>query len=224
LTNKRIDTTRKACIELFCGSSGSGKSYKVKSKIKKAKRLVIFDPDDEYSDVANIITVRTAQALLAKLKQNPKGGLRIRYVANGEAAFNVWAKAAFAWGNCVAVAEEIAGVTSPGKAPAGWHTLVSRGRKRGITIYAVTQRPSESDKTILGNLSKIWVGRMARAKDRKYMATELDVHERDLAELKALDYLERDMLENVVMRGNSKAGWQMSLTDYKNDNSGRMKA
>ncbi len=215
MTNKRIDATRTACIELFCGSSGSGKSYKVKSKIAKAKRLVIFDPDDEYGELANIVTVTTAQSLLSKLKQFPKGSLRIRYVANGEAAFNVWSKAVFAWGNCVAVAEEIAGVTSPGKAPAGWHTLVSRGRKRGITLYAVTQRPSESDKTILGNLSSIWVGRMSRSKDRKYMASELDVHVNDLTELKALDYLERDMLSNVVIRGNSKAGWSKPLEEYK---------
>ena len=212
---KRIDATRQACIELFCGSSGSGKSFKVKSKIKKSKRLVIFDPDDEYDEVSNIKTVRTAQALLELVKRNPKGALRVRFVANGEKAFNVWSKAVFAWGNCVAVAEEIAGVTSPGKAPQGWHTLVSRGRKRGITIYAVTQRPSESDKTILGNISKIWVGRMARAKDRKYMAAELDIHVDDITELKALDYLERDMLSNIVMRGNSKAGWCKTLAEYK---------
>ena len=217
LKTKRIDSSRTADIRLFCGSSGSGKSYKVKSLIKQSKRLIIFDPDDEYGELSNIVTVTTAQALLTKVKQNPKGGLRIRYVANGEAAFNVWAKAVFAWGNCVAVAEEIAGVTSPGKAPQGWHTLVSRGRKRGITLYAVTQRPSESDKTILGNLSSIWVGRMSRAKDRKYMAAELDVHVNDLTELKALDYLERDMLSNVVMRGNSKAGWEKTLGQYKTD-------
>jgi len=219
LTNKRIDSTRQACIELFCGSSGSGKSFKVKDKIKKAKRLIIFDPDDEYDEVAGIQTVRTAQALLSLVKRHPKGPLKVRYVANGEAAFNVWGKAVFVWGNCVAVAEEIAGVTSPGKAPQGWHTLVSRGRKRGITIYAVTQRPSESDKTILGNISKIWVGRMARAKDRKYMAAELDVHVDDITELKALDYLERDMLSNTVLRGNSKAKWQKTLSQYKLDKS-----
>jgi len=212
---KRIDTTRDAQIELFCGSSGSGKSYRVKSKIAKAKRLIIFDPDDEYGEVASIQTVKTAQALLNLVKRYPKGGLRVRFVANGVPAFNVWAKTVFAWGNCVCVAEEIAGVTSPGKAPQGWHTLVSRGRKRAITIYAVTQRPSESDKTILGNLSKIWVGRMARAKDRKYMAAELDVHVDDITELAKLDYLERDMMENSVIRGNSKAGWSKPLTEYK---------
>lgn len=215
MTNKRIDTSREAKIELFCGSSGSGKSWKVKSKIAKSKRLVIFDPDDEYGEVANIKTVRSSQLLLKLLSSNPRGALRVRFVANGEAAFNIWAKGVFTWGNCVGVAEEIAGVTSPGKAPVGWHTLVSRGRKRGITIYAVTQRPSESDKTILGNVSRIWVGRMARDKDRKYMAAELDVNKDDITELKALDYLERDMLTNTVCRGNSKAKWEKTLEEYK---------
>jgi hypothetical protein len=219
LTNKRIDTTRQAQIELFCGSSGSGKSYKVKSKIKNASRLVIFDPDDEYTEIKGVQTVRTAQTLISLVQRNPKGALKVRYVANGDAAFNVWAKAVFAWGNCVCVAEEIAGVTSPGKAPTGWHTLVSRGRKRGITIYAVTQRPSESDKTILGNISRIWVGRMARDKDRKYMAAELDVNKDDITELQALDYLERDMLTNTVVRGNSRAKWQKTLSQYKLDKS-----
>jgi hypothetical protein len=84
----------------------------------------------------------------------------------------------------------LAGVTSPAKAPEGWHTLVSRGRKRGIVIYGVTQRPSESDKTIMGNSTLKHVGMMPRAKDRKYMADEMDIDVR-LLDLEPLEYVEK---------------------------------
>jgi hypothetical protein len=98
--------------------------------------------------------------------------------------------AAFSWGNCTAVAEETADVTTPAKAPVGWGTLVRRGRKRGISIIGVTQRPAESDKTIIGNATKIHCGMLKRPQDRKYMALEMDVPLQVVNELKPLEWLE----------------------------------
>lgn len=229
LIRRKVDTSLSACIELFCGSSGSGKSSKVKEKIEIAfkqgvNRLIVFDPDDEYGTIKGIKTVRSAVDLIEILKKHTKKALKVRFVANGDKAFGVWCNCVFVWGNCIAIAEEIAGVTTPSKAPKHWHTLVSRGRKRGIWIYAVTQRPSESDKTILGNVSRIWCGRMARAKDRKYMADELDVYPSDLVDLMALEYLERDMMQNVVYRGSIKRGssWMTTLSAYNAKKAGEL--
>src|SRR3569623_2110456 len=119
MTGKRVDVTRAASIIVVCGSSGSGKSAWVKQRIAKARRVLVWDVDDEYEGFERI----TAPAALIE-------------------AFDLWARAAFAWGNCTAVAEELAGVTTPGKAPPGWHQLVSRGRKRGIEVIGETQRTS----------------------------------------------------------------------------------
>jgi len=82
------------------------------------------------------------------------------------------------------VAEELAHVTNPGKAPAGWLELVSTGLKRHAWIYGVMQRPSECDKTIMGNCSQIHCHGVQRAVDRQYMAAEMDI---PAAQIAALD-------------------------------------
>lgn len=190
MVNQKVNTSLKAQITVVCGGSGSGKSAWVKQQIKKAPRLVVWDIDDEYSgDVQSIERITSLKELAEKLKTRKKG--KFCYVGK-PSDFNLWCRAVFAWGNCVAVAEELAGVTSPAKAPEGWHTLVSRGRKRAIIIYGVTQRPSESDKTIMGNSTLKHVGFMPRAKDRKYMADEMDVNQEVLNKLKPLEFVEKE--------------------------------
>lgn len=185
----KVDTSLKASITVVCGGSGSGKSAWVKQQIKKAPRLVVWDIDDEYGEVPGIERFTSMREFAQTLLKRKKG--RFCYVGR-PGDFGLWCKAVFAWGNCVAVAEELAGVTSPNKAPEGWHTLVSRGRKRGIAIYGVTQRPAESDKTIMGNSTLKHVGFMPRAKDRKYMADEMDIDQSLLNELAPLEYVEKD--------------------------------
>ena len=194
----RVDTSLDASIHVVSGSSGSGKSVSVKKKIAGAKRLVVWDVDDEYGDLPGVERVTNIGELVRKLRTHKTG--RFAFVGPKQ-HFERWCLAVFAWGQCVAVAEELAGVTSPGKAPDGWHTLVSRGRKRGISLFGVTQRPAESDKTIMGNASSIQVGRLARAQDRKYMAAELDVSLELVNRIPGLSYLRKDMADNVVYAG-----------------------
>lgn len=197
----RIDTSREAAIHYRCGSSGSGKSWGVKEAVKDAKRLLVFDPDDEYGEVLGILTVYSVKDLIQSVKTYPRGGRRVRLVANGQKAFEGFCKVAFAWCNCVVVAEEIAGVTTPTKAPEGWHTLITRGRKRGVTIYAVTQRPAEADKTVIGNATTIRAGRLSRAGDRQYVAREMDLPVTALSSLNNLEFVECNMANMSVIRG-----------------------
>lgn len=194
MTKKRIDTKRQAKIVVVCGSSGSGKSAWIKKQLARKKRVIIWDPDDEY-DGQRI----TKQPDLVRIVRAARQG-RFRYVGK-PGDFNFFCRVAFAWSRCTVVAEEIAGVTNPGKAPDGWHTLVSRGRKRGVTLYAATQRPAESDKTVFGNATELHVGRMTRRKDRQYMAQELDVNLELLDNLQPLDYIHRDLQTGKIDRG-----------------------
>ena len=201
MSKARIDERREAQIHYRCGSSGSGKSWGVKEGIKKASRLMVFDPDDEYGKVESIVTVNNIRDLLSHIERYPKGALKIRLDAGGEKNFDLFCKIAFAWCNCTVVAEEIAGVTKPAKAPQGWHTLISRGRKRGIVIFAVTQRPAEADKTVLGNASTIRTGRLSRANDRKYLAAELDIEQSHINQLENLDFIECNMKTMATYKG-----------------------
>ncbi len=63
------------------------------------------------------------------------------------------------------IVEELADVTTPQKAPESWGVLLRRGRKYGISTYAVTQRIQEIDKTIIGNMAQFMVFQHVRPKD-----------------------------------------------------------
>jgi DNA helicase HerA-like ATPase len=204
---QRIDTKRAAAIHFRCGSSGTGKSWGVKEAIKGQKRLIVFDPDGEYDQIAGIKTATSAAQLIAFVTAAGNKPLKVRFYAQGEKAFSIFCRVAFAWCNCCVVAEEIAGVTSPAKAPKDWHILISRGRKRGIVLYAVTQRPAEADKTVIGNATTIRTGRLSRAADRKYLAAEMDVHIQHINALKEQEYVESDMvcqLKHIGKMGQKK--------------------
>ena len=183
-----VDVTLKADITAVCGSSGSGKSAWVKQQLKGRARVIVWDVDEEYVKEKGFVAVRDRGKLIELLLKRKKG--RFAYVPKSLADFDLWSKAAFAWGNCTAIAEETADVTTPAKAPEGWGMLIRRGRKRGITIIGVTQRPAESDKTIIGNASLIHCGMLKRPQDRKYMALEMNIKQEIMDKLKPLDWVE----------------------------------
>lgn len=185
-----VDVTRKARIVVVCGGSGTGKSAWVKQQITKTKRLLIWDTEGEYLDLPKVQAVQGRRALTSLLLRHPVGPTRIAYVPRTLKDFDFWARCALAWKNCTAVAEELADVTTPGKAPDGWGQLVRKGRKHGVEIYAITQRPAESDKTVMGNATLMHCCAMKRAKDRDYMAAELDCARAVVNELKPLEWLE----------------------------------
>lgn len=196
------DVSLAAQINLVCGGSGSGKSTHVKRAIANDERIAVFDADAEYADLAGFTRVATTSDLIRWFSRAKKG--RFAFVpksVGSDSLFDVFCKACFAWGNCTVVAEELADVTSPGKAPEGWGQVVRRGRKRGLKVYGITQRPSESDKTIVGNASRIWCGSMTRAQDRLYMARELDVNPELVNRLKPLDFIEWDKATREITEG-----------------------
>lgn len=202
---KKVDTTLENNHEYVIGSSGSGKSFYVKSQIEKAGRLIVFDPDDEYSEVKGIQTAFTSKQLLALVKKSGSNGrLKVRYVANGKNHFDFICAVAFMWANCCFVAEEIADVTSPSKASENWGKVVRRGRKRGIKIFAVTQRPAEADKTIFTQVAKIRCGRLDGEGDQKRVANNMQCDVSLIAKLLPLDYIELNRKDGSLYAGHKQ--------------------
>lgn len=209
-----MSTREDGQLVVATGKSRSGKSAWVKQQLEKLLnklgRVVVFDIKGEYSEAMGYRQVSGLHDL-ADLLQKSTGDLMVAYQPlNPKKEFGLWAKMVFTWGKmkpCVAVAEEIADVTSPGKAPDGWGQLCRQGLGFGIWIFAITQRPSESDKTAMGNASVIHCCQMARAKDRQYMAEELDVELSRLTALRAdkkaeiFTYIEKDMGSGEVIDG-----------------------
>lgn len=193
-------------ITAIVGSSGSGKTAWLKQQIAKSSRLLVWDIEGQYTENTKAVF---SKEQLAKAIQEPT--VRISYQAKSLDDFDYWARCAFVFARLGSengvmsdiVAEELADVTSPAKAPPGWGMLVRRGRKYGANIYGITQRPAESDKTLFGNASVIHCCAMQRANDRVYMARELDIPLSDITGLDwdKMEYLHKNMRKRKMEKG-----------------------
>ncbi|WP_416306205.1 helicase HerA domain-containing protein [Neptunicella sp. SCSIO 80796] len=202
---QRIDTSRKADIRYVIGSTGAGKSSYVKKEVAGDKRILIFDPDDEYGDIAGMVTVYNATDLLERVKAAKTSDLRIRLVAEGQKAFEFVCDVAFTWTNCTLIAEELADVTKPSFAPPAWGRVVRRGaRKRNIRIFATTQRPANADKVIFTQATMIRTGLLGNDTDRKTVASEMDIPASEIGALDELDFLEYHKRGRHLYGGNLK--------------------
>lgn len=185
-TISRIDVSAESDITVVAGMSRSGKSAWVKKQLAGRKNILAWDPDGEYvlAGITKPIYTRQDWLKAILLKQN----IKFSYVAPiNRDEFNFWSLAVLHRGNCTAVAEETADVTHSGKAPQNWGELVRKGAKRGISIFAITQTPTESDKTVLRNARRIACFMVDTDSDISYMAAKMRVPREDIAALQRLE-------------------------------------
>lgn len=195
-----IDTARRASIRGYFGATGTGKSTAAKAWLRQRdpERLLIFDPEGEYDGWGHLCgSVELVDRLKTGLSTR---GFRLRYMpplANRIAAFDKFCSIALftaeRCGGCVVVVDELAEVTSSGKAINGWGALVRTGRKRGIELVACSIRPAEIDKTFWSQCTYVRSGRLTFGPDLARMASVLGCEPEQLARLRDLDYLERDI-------------------------------
>lgn len=193
---------------LVVGATGSGKTYWTAEQVKGAARLLVWDCLGEW---ARRYRCRPVSSLLEL-------GRLVSAEIHGEAAparlavqclvtrenFQTFCQIAWVWlryAPGALVVEELADVTSPGKAPPAWGEIVRKGRHQAASVYALTQRPAESDKTIVGNAAAIHCGMMAFPDDRAYMARCLDVGIDQVTGLKPRAWIERDMRTRALRKG-----------------------
>lgn len=195
-----IDTSRAAAIRGYFGSTGTGKSSAAKAWLRQraADRLLIFDPEGEYDQLGPLCG---AAELVERLKVGlPRKAFRLRFMPplrDRPAAFSTFCRialvAAEQAGGCVVVVDELAEVVSSGKAIEGWGALVRTGRKRGIELVACSIRPAEIDKTFWSQCTYVRSGRLTFGPDLQRMASVLGCDPEQLAGLKDLEYIERDI-------------------------------
>lgn len=196
---------RHAAIEAYIGASGSGKSRSMRARVQAAnpRRMVIWDPMDEYAEIA------PRMGSLVATFQAAAQGYRARYVPAGgppyKTQFSAFCAAAYALGGKVGelwvIVEELADVTGPSYAPGHWARMTRSGRHQGLTILAATQRPATVDKSFLGNASMVRCFRLNWATDVKVMAGLLMVSDRELVALTPGQWVQRDMRTGALQRG-----------------------
>lgn len=171
---------------LLIGTSGSGKSHTAKAAIAKAGRVLVWDPDEDYNLPRLYSLGAFARAVAACIQQGKplRFALTVDATAgNFEQFCKIITRVMCASRPMVVVVEEVADVVNSGKASHYWGIVARRGRKYGLTLYAVTQRPAECDKTIYSQTPYKWVGVLENEQDRKRLAGLIGVTVADLAGL-----------------------------------------
>jgi hypothetical protein len=178
---------------VIAGASRSGKTAWTSRAVRHDRRVIAWDPEDQWARLRGWRRITSRADLLAACQQ--AGPARIAFVAGGDLKpeFDFWAACAQYWGRyhgaCSVVAEELADVTSAAKAPGNWGILLRRGLKRGVTIYAISQRWAEADKTAVGNASEFVLFRMSSGDDIRYMSRKTRVPDTELLNLKPLEFV-----------------------------------
>lgn len=190
----RVEQRPDGELVLITGGSGSGKTLHALQRYGRAARLLVWDSHLEWSShgATAIDSLATLAARCA-----PRDPWQLAYIGPAtRATFPVFCRIALCamkLDPCTVIVEELAEVTHAGKAPDEWGELIRWTRKLGGHLVGITQRPAESDKTLLANAHRVVCHAMGRAEDAAYMARELrrPVAHVDSLDRAALEYLER---------------------------------
>lgn len=196
--------TQDGRLYVVSGASRSGKTAWVKKRVARVRRIWAWDPEAQWCELPGWVKVTTRADLLA-YAQKP-GAQRVAFVAGGDLkeAFDFWAGCVFYAGRHVApldaIAEELADVTTPSKAPGNWGILIRRGLKRGITLYCISQRWAEADKTAFGNASDYVIFR-ALGDDVRYLARKTNMQPEEISGFVPLQFVHMDALNGNISAG-----------------------
>ncbi len=178
----------------LAGTSRSGKSRHAMVLASRHKRLLIWDPDDEWSSHgATRIDVNDAARFRDICRRKTAG--QYTFVAPATLEwFEFFCQCAWVWLRLypgAVVVEELADVTSPGKAAGAWGMICRRGKKFGAWIYGISQRPAECDKTAISNADEIHCHAVVRPVDQRYMAEFIGATQDQVAALVPWQHLSR---------------------------------
>lgn len=200
-----MSRNRQAEVIAVLGASGSGKTSYVMQELKRLNpaRLVVWDTKGEFAREGYAVAVQSISEAIRRMR-SPE--FRIAFQPSGDADkmkrdFALLTEACFFAKNLVLVAEELSDVTQPQHAAAGWRKCTSQGRTEGLTIYGLSQHPANLDKHFFGNCSKVRTGRLNFEAHLRTIANCLGVDKKQIANLRPLEYIERDMVAGVNVSG-----------------------
>lgn len=185
------------------GASGSGKSTYVKQAIKGARRLVVFDPLDEYGGLCKV-KATTLEEVRRAMRADWRG-FTVAYCPPAGAeprslsalcklmmAAQLPYKSTGKGAGMTLVVEEM-NLSFPvhggaQKCP-GFAEVCSRGRHYGIAVYGLSQRIAEVSTRFRGNCTETVVLRQQGPRDLAAAADAIGGDKAEIAALANLDYI-----------------------------------
>ncbi len=201
-SQRRADGT----LAYVTGSPGAGKTSWVRDRVRRARRLLVWDGKGiDWGPRQDCEVLQSLSELKARALGAGAMRVSIRIPVTRE-HFEAFCRLAWVWARFrpgVIVVDEIADVTSTAKAPVAWGEICRKARAFGTDVYVTTQRPQECDKTAQGNALLYHCGLMADADDQRYVARRLlgGLAPSAVAALAPLHFLERDVRTREVRRG-----------------------
>lgn len=165
---------------VFCGQSGTGKTTLERSILSRYKRVLVFDPDDEYEEYPDIRTLKKDQEVT-----------HCRYIPDTDKPEELEEIAKLVWrkqNTLLMISEaEIYLPVYRGLLP--WmFKLINRGRRRNIGCIADTRRVANLNKTVVGLAEWIVIFRHTLPNDLKYLREFVNFDPRALQELPDFHY------------------------------------
>lgn len=198
----------KAQIWAVMGQSGTGKGLWLKRELRRLKprRIIILDPQDEYTpfaqavgaaDLARIVTAAGSAKPFAVRYVFPKSCTAEHF----RKIFDLVCKLAYGAGNCALLVEELSNFTTPSWGPPMWRRMCNSGRHEGVWVIGCSQFPAQVDKSFLSNATLIHCGWLAEASHRKAVAGKMDVDPAMIGRLPDLHYLEWHRSDRLIRAG-----------------------
>jgi hypothetical protein len=168
------------------GKSGSGKTYFAKNHIVKGMdRVIAFDPEEEFADMRGFVAVSSLQQLADLALDCWEGNFRIAYLPSpgreeqelSEVSrlierYQEPYRAGKSNDKVTLVVDELnlSFPLNPKPQNDGFARLCSRGRKRGVNLIGISQRPAEVSTRFRGNLDRMSVFELSLKNDWQAVA------------------------------------------------------
>lgn len=191
------------------GARGSGKTAWCKQWIAKhgGRRVMVWDYKHDHG-LAEVGTAYASwAAFVAACRQK---SFIARYLVSPEhdphEQFAAFCELAWREGNLLMFVDELPEVTKANKAPAEWRKCVNVGRSyangtKALSILGAGQRPTEVDKSFLGNCDIVHTGRLGFVNDAKLFAGMWGIKPAELTNLPDLHWVEKRADSPEVARG-----------------------
>lgn len=176
------------------GSRGTGKSYLARGLNKLFPRSVIIDPVKDWTDGEIVTSFKDFSELLIKKGKNNDREFRIIFRFNPDEKnqselFNHVLRLCYHFKNIQVVIDEVQLFTNPHGMPEYLKNLLFMGRHQGISVMAITQRPSQINKNILSQSAHVYVGQLHERNDLKAVGNFLNEDTNKLISLKKRNFI-----------------------------------